>query len=52
MSMVRFSPHVVSAHGVADRVLDVIVGYAVVPGRLVDPHLDNIACLPKSAKQC
>lgn len=38
--------HVTPAYRVADRVLDVVVGHAVVARRLTDPHADNLPCLP------
>lgn len=38
------------ADGVADRVVDVVVGDSVLPCRLVDPHLDNLPCLERGVK--
>jgi len=42
--------HVTPAHGIAYRVLDVVVGHAMVPGRLADPHLDKLPCLSRQSK--
>ncbi len=42
--------HVTPAQRTTYRVLDVVVGHAMVPGRLRDPPLDRCACLSRQSK--